>query len=631
MNQACVSLEEVFAAVGARAASLVPETSGYLALAVADATSRLPYVSEDRAVLLTVDGAVMVPRKGPIASPPDAGKALRDVLRRLLSTSAGSMPGLAAAARPREEVDVERVVSDIEAALIPVNRAAAKRALARLARETLKAKEAGKLRKKASVAKPQNDAPKQPPLQPAAPQAAPPVVRAEPAHPSVPPMAAAIQPTIAAPIPPQPPVTLQSASAAPIASRNEIAPPPMVVAPPAYVAAFDTSFSSSVTADSEPAAPRASESVYTSPVAAAPPESVYTSTAAHIPPEPVYTSEAPNAPNDSVYTFFPQAESDDEAYTSSVASVPNDEAYTSSNDELIWQNADATVADPDAFAVFEAHDDSATAAGSLVAPKDLGLSPPPFEISFTAEPTAGSLTDEDEDALTRPWHAEVAPIAAPAQSVVVHAAAPQPAAPQRVDLAQLDPPTAIPPETGLFSEPAGSRADELLENFGAENHGEPAVLAAARGLRAFAGIEATPAPRSDRARPDERQLPTYARRAAEQRSLRRFDDDEDKDEILPQPRTAQPQRSRWPLAIFALGVLALFAAWLYRPSLAHDLFGLRKWVHLPETNAATSPQSSTPAAPAVATHAEAESIPAVSPRARESKSESGDGAHRRRD
>jgi hypothetical protein len=153
MTQACVSLDEVLLAAAARAASLVPETSGYLALAVADATSRLPYQHDDRAVLLTVDGSVMVPRKGAVAPPPEAGRGLRDLLRRLLAASTGSMPGLTSAARPRsEEIDVDRVVTDIEAALIPVNRAAAKRALARLARETLRAKELGKLRKKPSQA-----------------------------------------------------------------------------------------------------------------------------------------------------------------------------------------------------------------------------------------------------------------------------------------------------------------------------------------------------------------------------------------------------------------------------------------------------------------------------------------------
>src|SRR5215813_3962399 len=96
MNEACVSLDEVFAAAGARAASLVPETSGYLALAVADATSRLPYLHDDRGVLLTIDGGVMVPRKGALTAPPEAARVLRDVLRRLLASSCGSMPGLTA-------------------------------------------------------------------------------------------------------------------------------------------------------------------------------------------------------------------------------------------------------------------------------------------------------------------------------------------------------------------------------------------------------------------------------------------------------------------------------------------------------------------------------------------------------
>src|SRR5262245_17549978 len=109
MNQACVSLDEVLAAAAARAASLVPETSGYLSLAVADATSRLPVASEDRAVLLTIDGSVMVPRKGAPIAPSEAARALRDLLRRLLAASTGTMPGLTAAARVRsEEQDVDR-------------------------------------------------------------------------------------------------------------------------------------------------------------------------------------------------------------------------------------------------------------------------------------------------------------------------------------------------------------------------------------------------------------------------------------------------------------------------------------------------------------------------------------------
>ncbi|WP_437293799.1 hypothetical protein [Sorangium sp. So ce426] len=146
---ACVTLEEVVAAAHARSASLVPETSGYLALAVSDATSRLPLRLDDRAVLLTTEGTVTVRTRGDAVAPAEAARLLRDLLARLLAASAGSMPNLTATARPRpaHEQDPEAVARELEAALIPVNRNAARRALARLARETLRAKEAGRLRR----------------------------------------------------------------------------------------------------------------------------------------------------------------------------------------------------------------------------------------------------------------------------------------------------------------------------------------------------------------------------------------------------------------------------------------------------------------------------------------------------
>ncbi|XYH94411.1 hypothetical protein ACMHYB_42260 [Sorangium sp. So ce1128] len=146
---ACVTLDEVLAAAHARCASLVPETSGYLALAVGDATSRLPLRLDDRAVLLTTEGTVTVRSRGEPVAPAEAARLLRDLLARLLAASAGSMPNLAATARPRPaaEQDPDAVARELEAALIPVNRNAARRALARLARETLRAKEAGRLKR----------------------------------------------------------------------------------------------------------------------------------------------------------------------------------------------------------------------------------------------------------------------------------------------------------------------------------------------------------------------------------------------------------------------------------------------------------------------------------------------------
>ncbi len=152
MDVLSVSLPEVLAASSVRAASLVPETSGYLALAIADASARLPFRLDDGLVSLTTEGTVKVARGSFIVAPEESARRVRDVLARLLSQSIGSAPGLASAARPRRETadGVDGFIRELEAALVPVNRAAARRALARLARETVRARDAGKLRRKKS-------------------------------------------------------------------------------------------------------------------------------------------------------------------------------------------------------------------------------------------------------------------------------------------------------------------------------------------------------------------------------------------------------------------------------------------------------------------------------------------------
>ncbi|MBK8942606.1 MAG: hypothetical protein IPM79_34690 [Polyangiaceae bacterium] len=150
MEATSVSLSDVLAASGARAASLVPETSGYLALAIADACARLPFRLDDALVTLTSEGSVKVARGTVVVPPDESARRVRDVLARLLTSSIGSAPALAAAARPRRETSdgVDGFVRELEAALVPVNRAAARRALARLARETMRAKQGGRLKRR---------------------------------------------------------------------------------------------------------------------------------------------------------------------------------------------------------------------------------------------------------------------------------------------------------------------------------------------------------------------------------------------------------------------------------------------------------------------------------------------------
>lgn len=148
------TLEDVLVAANAKIVALAPETSGYLALAVANATSRLPLAMDDASILLGPEGTLTVAQRGAIVAPQEAARLQRERLGRLLGVSTGSMPGLAAAAKPRAEVDVDGLVASIEGALIPLNRGAAQRAIARLARQMAQLVESGRLPKVAPSAAP---------------------------------------------------------------------------------------------------------------------------------------------------------------------------------------------------------------------------------------------------------------------------------------------------------------------------------------------------------------------------------------------------------------------------------------------------------------------------------------------
>lgn len=156
VNNSSVRLTDVMAAAAAQRASLVPETAGYLVLAVADAIARSPLLLDDRSVRLTVDGDVELNLQGELGPSPRSTRWVLDLLASLLSVSAGTHSGLRAAAEPVPEGDepLAAFVLRVESALIPMNRAAGKRALARLARETLRARSPGLLAQGAPEAPP---------------------------------------------------------------------------------------------------------------------------------------------------------------------------------------------------------------------------------------------------------------------------------------------------------------------------------------------------------------------------------------------------------------------------------------------------------------------------------------------
>ncbi len=617
MNQACVSLEEVLAAASARAASLVPETSGYLALAVADATSRLPYAHEDRGVLLTIDGSVMVPRKAPIAAPPEAARVLRDLLRRLLAVSTGSMPGLASAARARgEEHDVDRVVGDIEAALIPVNRAAAKRALARLSRETLRAKELGKLKKKSAP----------PPAQVAAaasakgpPAPARPPVEAPPPAPKSPDLAPTLNvapQVIAAPPAPAPVHVAPQVIAAPPAPVH-VAPPALVVAPPPHVEA------------AEAAAPILH--VERAPEIAPPPLVVAVSVAAALSEVHAFTPtpfeidvEMSAAPaGDYLTGVIPDLGTD--------APPPASNATPAPDAPNLWADNDATIADPEAMAVIESiYREGHLAEGAPDLESDAATG------ADAALHEARAVSPSPDDAiLTRPMHAAVTTSAIPRDpqplQIVMDDASQRPAL-RPMERAIPDPLTAEAGPVALLAQLSSSRADELLDAFHPEDQGDRAVLAAASSLRAFAGVEEPSSQKPAVQRPTFLRVPPPARRAGP--ALPDIDDDLP----LPAPRARHAAPTRWPIALFAVGVLVLFAAWLYRPTLAHDFFGLTTLLRsavapAAETHAAEPAPATAPTSEPAEPPAAPETPAAIPPRSRDARAAtaSGDGARRRRD
>lgn len=148
MNRSHVTLPQILVAASARHANMVPESAGYLVLALCEAIGCLPLIVPDTAIELAADGAVEVTQQGKVVTAPEAAQAMRDLFARLLAVTTGPTPRLAAVARPRDlsaERSVDLVAAEVEAALVPMNRAAGKRSLGRLARETLRAIESGTL------------------------------------------------------------------------------------------------------------------------------------------------------------------------------------------------------------------------------------------------------------------------------------------------------------------------------------------------------------------------------------------------------------------------------------------------------------------------------------------------------
>lgn len=133
--ESSITLEDVFSVVEAKRVPLAPELAGYLTLEVADGTQGTGGEVDPRTVYISEEGTVALvrPKNGPQTG--DAETSVRGMLAKLLEASGSATPALSASARRKPGAGVPALVEELEAALIPVNRAAGRRALARLARE----------------------------------------------------------------------------------------------------------------------------------------------------------------------------------------------------------------------------------------------------------------------------------------------------------------------------------------------------------------------------------------------------------------------------------------------------------------------------------------------------------------
>jgi len=131
-----VTLEDVFVVVGMKRVPLAPELAGYLSLEIADGTDAGSGDVDPKTVFISEEGTVALVRPKKDVVTGEAESSIRHLLNRLLDASGSSTPALTAAAKRKPGNGLPALVEELEAALIPVNRAAGRRALARLARET---------------------------------------------------------------------------------------------------------------------------------------------------------------------------------------------------------------------------------------------------------------------------------------------------------------------------------------------------------------------------------------------------------------------------------------------------------------------------------------------------------------
>lgn len=140
-----VSLEDVMAAADRGLAPLGPELAGFVVLETVARARELGGIVDSSRIAIGTSGHVALTAPPARGGEIEATMALRQTLSELLAVASSTTPALRACAKRREGMSLGIVARELEGALIPLNRAASRRGIARVARATLEALDKGQL------------------------------------------------------------------------------------------------------------------------------------------------------------------------------------------------------------------------------------------------------------------------------------------------------------------------------------------------------------------------------------------------------------------------------------------------------------------------------------------------------
>jgi len=140
-----IRLDDVLAAAERCLAPIGPELAGFIVLETAQRLRELGGVLDSAELAIGTSGHVALTAPPTRGDEEAAAKRLRQLLGKLLAVATSSTPALRQCSKRKDSASLALLCRELEGALIPLNRAASRRGLARVARATLEAIDSGRL------------------------------------------------------------------------------------------------------------------------------------------------------------------------------------------------------------------------------------------------------------------------------------------------------------------------------------------------------------------------------------------------------------------------------------------------------------------------------------------------------